>query len=69
MSKQIHSVKDMLAVVTADMDQAQATINEARSKFSNDALFQAELDLQQVQLDLRRERAKIMKHYADRYES
>lgn len=56
----VRDVPDMLAAVTADIDQAQATIDEARSKFKNDHDFQQTLDDQQFQLDVRRERVRIM---------
>lgn len=55
------SIKDKLAVVTAEIDQAQAVIDEARSKFKTDSALQAELDLFQEQLDLRIEMVKSMK--------
>ena len=59
------SVKDMLASVTADIDQAQATIDEARAKHPNDVAFQKHLDHQQILLDLQRDRAKMMKFIDD----
>jgi hypothetical protein len=58
------TVKDQLAVVTADVDQAQALIDEARS-ISDDPIYQTQLDEAQIQLDLKRMRIKIMKDIAN----
>lgn len=55
------SIQDKLAVVTAEIDQAQAVIDEARSKFKTDSALQAELDLFQEQLDMRIEMVKSLK--------
>jgi hypothetical protein len=58
-------VKDMLASATADCDQCQALIDEARSLWPEDLVLQKQLDEKQLQLDLRRTRIKIFKDIAD----
>jgi hypothetical protein len=65
MPEEINPVYDMLASVTADLDQVQALIDEARSKFSNEPLFKVELDRQQSEVDSRRAFVKQMKDLAD----
>jgi hypothetical protein len=54
------SVQDHLARIMADIDQAQALIDESRSKFPNDDLFKKTLDNKQFELDIQRERVKLM---------
>jgi hypothetical protein len=53
------SVKDMLAAVSADIDQAQARIDEARSN-TDDPIFLQQLEMSQFQLDTQRETVKIL---------
>lgn len=65
MSEEINPVYDMLATITSELDQAQAMIDEARSKFSNDSPFNIELDRQQEQVDSRRAFVKQMKDLAN----
>jgi hypothetical protein len=59
------SVEDALAVVTAEIDQAQAKIDETRSEFPNDPVVQKQLDESQFLLDAQRLRVKTMKHIND----
>jgi hypothetical protein len=54
-------IKDQIASVTADIDQAQAMIDEARSKFELSLTFQKELDLAQALLDEKRADLELMK--------
>lgn len=54
------SIKDKLANVTADIDQAQALIDAVRLKYSNEPFIQRHMDIAQVQLDLKRDRVKMM---------
>ena len=61
MPDEILSVQDLLDSVTADIDQAQALIDEHRLKFPNDVAFQKQLDADQFQLDLQIDRVKMMK--------
>lgn len=68
MPEENFSVKDMLAHVLADIDQAQATIDEARSN-TNDPVFLQQLEVDQFQLDTQRERVKILKTLDDIFES
>jgi hypothetical protein len=62
---EIRSVYDDLARVTAKIDQAQATIDEARLLYQSNQTFQLELDRKQSELDLERKRAKLMRDIAD----
>ena len=68
MSDGIQSVKDMLAKVTAELDQLQSHIDEDRLKFKDDAEVQASLDEAQFRVDAKRERIKLMKLIADTIE-
>jgi exonuclease VII small subunit len=61
MEEKILTVRDQLAGVTAEMDQTQALIDEARVKFQNDNAFQLTLDRCQTELDLKRQRVEIMR--------
>jgi hypothetical protein len=62
---EIRSVYDDLARVTAQIDQAQATIDEARLLYQSNQTFQLELDRKQSELDLERKRVKLMRDIAD----
>lgn len=53
------SVEEMLVSITADIDQAQARIDEARSN-SNDPIFLQQLEVSQFQLDTQRETVRIL---------
>lgn len=68
MPDEILSVKDILASVTADVDQAQAMIDEARLRFPNEIAFQQQLDVAQFKLDTKRERIKLMRFIDDNLE-
>jgi hypothetical protein len=59
------SVKDMLVVVTAQIDQAQALIDETRSMFKNNSVIQQQLDDKQFELDDKREQVKFMQSVED----
>jgi hypothetical protein len=54
-------MKDRIASVTADVDQAQAMIDEARLKFGLNFTFQTELNLAQALLDEKRADLELMK--------
>ena len=60
MDEKILEVKDMLADVTAQLDQVQASIDEARSKFPDDRQFQHKLDRRQIAVNSRRDQVKVM---------
>jgi hypothetical protein len=62
---EIRSVYDDLARVTSQIDQAQATIDEARLLYQSNQTFQLELDRKQSELDLERKRVKLMRDIAD----
>jgi hypothetical protein len=62
---EIRSVYDDLARVIAKIDQAQATIDEARLLYQSNQTFQLELDRKQSELDLERKRVKLMRDIAD----
>ena len=64
MPEESFSVKDMLARVSADIDQAQARIDEARSN-SDDPIFLQQLDVSQFQLDTQRETVKTLRKLND----
>jgi len=55
-------VKDLLASVSADIDQAQATIDEGRRKYPDDVAFQQRLNEQEFELELQRLRVKNMRN-------
>jgi len=61
--------EDMLAQVTAMIDQAQALIDESRSMFPNDDAYQRELDVRDIQLKLQRERVELLRFINDTLES
>lgn len=58
-------IYDKLAAVTAEMDQLQAHIDESRSLYPYDQEHQLNMDRMQLELNERRQRAKIMKEIAD----
>lgn len=59
------TVKDQLAAVTAQMDQVQSDINNARFFASNDQQYQYELDQKQTELDAKRKRVKVIREIAN----
>jgi hypothetical protein len=60
MEEKILTIKDMMAGVTADMDQTQALLNEARDICIAPS-FQAKLDEMQADLDVKRGRVEMFR--------
>lgn len=49
-----NDIEDKIAALFAEMDQAQATISEARILHTQDQIFQLQLDQAQSRLNLQR---------------
>lgn len=62
MPEEFLTVKEMIAATTADIDQVQASIDNARSRFKNDRNFQLIMDQKQFDVDAKRERIKILSY-------
>lgn len=58
--EKILTVKDMMAAATADMDQVQALLDEAR-KICITRTFEAKLDEMQADLDAKRGRVELFR--------
>lgn len=59
------NVRDMLVVITSEIDQAQALIDEARVTFKHDAEFNKVLDRQQVEVNTKRAEVRILSDIED----
>lgn len=65
MSDQLSEIKDMIAVVAADIEQAQAKLDHARLRFANpEPWFQTVMDEAQARLESQREQLKGLRAVA-----
>lgn len=64
MEDDVYTVKDMLAQVTAEMDQTQALIDTVRKTLTGEENIKR-LDLMQANLDIKRARVRIFWILAD----
>lgn len=65
----IFTVKDQLAATTAQLDQVQSDINNARFFAMNDQAYQLELDRMQADLDAKRHRISVIRDIANLVEN
>lgn len=61
MCHQIETVKDIVARTTAQMDQVQAEIDNARLVDMTDQRWQLELDRKQEELNQKRQRVELFR--------
>lgn len=64
MANDKEQILDWIAAVTADLDQAQAKLDDLRSRFPNDQTFQFHMDHHQARLDYQRKQLEILKRRA-----